>query len=244
MVPSAVGFQCPDCVTQGMKRTRQNVLPYGGTRSGNPKTTSIVLAGINVAVWALLFLTGGYAGELMSYLALIPVNVSFNGAWWQLITSGFAHVALWHIGFNMLVLYLLGPNVEQIVGRWKFLAIYFISLLGGSASVMLFSHPLGATLGASGAIYGLLGAVLMLALKHKGDVRGILTWIGLNVLVSFLWANVSWQGHLGGLVGGVAATAAIIYLPRKLRRFQWPLLILIAVLFIGLSVARALRLTS
>lgn len=97
---------------------------------------------------------------------------------------------------------------------------------------------------ASGAISGLLGAVLILALKHKGDVRGILTWIGLNVLVSFLWANVSWQGHLGGLVGGVLATAVVIYLPKQHRRWQWPLLGLIALAFLGLCVLRVLQLTS
>ena len=109
---------------------------------------------------------------------------------------------------------------------------------------MLFSHPAGATLGASGAIYGLLGAVLMLALKHKGDVRGILTWIVLNVLVSFMWANVSWQGHLGGLLGGVLATAAVIYLPKQYRRFQWPLLGLIALAFLALCGFRVLQLTA
>lgn len=244
MVPGSVGFQCPECVQQGIKQTRQHALPYGGGRSSNPKATSTTLAAINVAVWLLLLLTGGYGGVPMAYLSLAPVDVAFGGAWWQLITSGFSHVALWHIGFNMLVLYLLGPNVEQVVGRWRFLAIYFISLLGGSAFVMLFSHPAGATLGASGAIYGLLGAVLMLAIKHKGDVRGILTWIGLNVLVSFMWANVSWQGHLGGLLGGVLATAAVIYLPKQYRRFQWPLLALIAVVFVGLSVFRVLQLTA
>lgn len=244
MVPGSVGFQCPECVQQGVRQTRQHSLPYGGGRSANPKTTSIALAGVNVAIWLLLLLTGGYGGVPMAHLSLAPVDVAFGGAWWQLITSGFSHVALWHIGFNMLVLYLLGPNVEQIVGRWRFLAIYFVALLGGSTFVMLFSHPAGATLGASGAIYGLLGAVLMLALKHKGDVRGILTWIGLNVLVSFMWANVSWQGHLGGLLGGVLATAAVIYLPKQYRRFQWPLLGLIALAFLALCGFRVLQLTA
>ncbi|MDO5675888.1 MAG: rhomboid family intramembrane serine protease [Propionibacteriaceae bacterium] len=244
MIPGSVGFQCPECVQEGMRQTRQQATPYAAKRSKDPKVTSIAIAAVNVAVWLLLVLTGGYDGAPMRYLSLAPVDVAFNGAWWQLITSGFSHVALWHIGFNMMVLYLLGPNVEQIVGRWKFLAIYFVSLLGGSAAVMLFSHPLGATLGASGAIYGLLGAVLMLAIKHKGDVRGILTWIGINVAVSFLWANVSWQGHLGGLVGGVLATAAVIYLPKQYRKFTWPLLGVIALIFIGLSVFRAGQLTA
>lgn len=243
MVAGSVGFQCPDCVQEGMRQTRQHALPYGGSRSTNPRATSTALVAVNVAVWLLLLLTGGYSGVPMAYLSLAPVDVAFGGAWWQLITSGFSHVALWHIGFNMLILFLLGPNVEQIVGRWKFLAIYFIALLGGSTAVMLFSHPGGTTLGASGAIYGLLGAVLMLAIKHKGDVRGILTWIGINVVVSFLWASVSWQGHLGGLVGGVAATAAVIYLPRKYRHLQWPLLGLIALAFLGLCIFRVLQLT-
>ncbi|MBB1483126.1 rhomboid family intramembrane serine protease [Tessaracoccus sp. MC1865] len=242
MVPGSVGFQCPECVQQGMQQTRQHALPYGGERTSNPKTTSMVLVGINAAIWILLLLTGGYDGEPMGYVALTPAIAAYYGEWWQLLTSGFAHVELWHFGFNMLVLYLLGPNVEQIVGRWKFLAIYLISLLGGSASVMLFSNPLGSTLGASGAIYGLLGAVLLLAIKHKGDVRGILTWIGINVAVSFLWANVSWQGHLGGLVGGVVATAVVLYLPRSARKWQWPLLAVLAVAFVAVSLFRGLQL--
>ncbi|MFD0864639.1 rhomboid family intramembrane serine protease [Tessaracoccus lubricantis] len=241
MIPGSVGFQCPECVQQGMRQTRQASLPYGGTRSTNPKATSIALAVTNIAVWILLLLTGGYAGVPMGYLALTPGYVAVNGEWWQLLTSGFAHVELWHIGFNMLVLYLLGPNVEQMVGRWRFLAIYFISLLGGSASVMLFTSPLTSTLGASGAIYGLLGAMLILAIKHRGDVRGILTWIGINVVVSFLWANVSWQGHLGGLVGGVLATLVVLYLPKDQRRWQWPLLALLAVLSLGLSYLGAMQ---
>lgn len=86
MVPGSVGFQCPECVQQGMKRTRQNALPYGGSRSAKPRATSTALAVINVAVWLLLVLTGGYSSIIMAYLSLAPVDVAFGGAWWQLIT--------------------------------------------------------------------------------------------------------------------------------------------------------------
>ena len=118
----------------------------------------------------------------------------------------------------MLMLFLLGPQLEQILGRARFLALYFVSLLGGSAAVMAFSEPYLSTLGASGAIYGLMGGLLLLAWRHKGDVRGILIWIGLNVALSFTWAGISWQGHLGGLVGGLGVALILVFLPKQQRR--------------------------
>lgn len=267
MVPGSVGFQCPDCVSTGMKQTRQLSLPYGGTRVENPKLTSYVLIGINAAVFVAVLLTGAW-GRVFNLFALAPqgrcemgdswlaypnaelceaVGASWipgvaTGAPWQVLTSAFTHAQLMHIGFNMLLLFILGPQLEQILGRARFLALYLISALGGSAGVMLFSEPYIPTIGASGAIYGMIGAMLLLALKTKGDVRGILVWLGLNVALSFLWAGVSWQGHLGGLLGGLGATAILLYLPKDRRSLQWPLLGLMALVIVGLIAWRALQL--
>ncbi len=242
MVPGSVGFQCPECVQQGMRQTRQNKLPYGGNRGTNPKTTSIVLAAINAVVWVILMLSGGYSGVPMAYLSLSPSDVAFGGAWWQLITSGFSHVEVWHIGFNMLALWMLGPLIEKLLGRSRFLAIYFIAALAGSGVAVLFSPTFGMTLGASGAIFGLMGAVLLIAIKHQGNVRSILIWLGLNVAITVTnLGQISWEGHLGGFLGGLAATAAVIYLPKDKRSWQWPLLILLGLGSIALSVITALQ---
>lgn len=268
MVPGPVGFQCPECVTTGHRHTRQLQLPYGGTRVTNPKATSTTLIGVNVVVWVLVLLTGGSFGTAYNLFALLPeglCSVGGNqillvgptactavgstwipgvatGAPWQIVTSGFTHVAVWHIGFNMLVLWMLGPSIEQILGRARFLAVYFLALLGGSAGVMLLAAGYSSTAGASGAIYGLIGALLLIAIKQKGDVRGILFWLGLNIVLSFTWSGISWEGHVGGLIGGAAATAIIIFLPRERRSLQWPLIGLATAAMLAVIVVRALQL--
>ena len=143
-----------------------------------------------------------------------------DGAYWQLLTSAFTHVEVWHIGFNMLALWVLGPQLELAIGRSRFLALYLLSALAGSALVYWLADPAGSTLGASGAVFGLMGALLVLAVKVRGDVRGILTWVGINAVITFLFPNISWQGHLGGFLGGVLIAALLVYAPRQ-RRTAW-----------------------
>lgn len=265
MVPGAVGFQCPECVGKGHKETRQLQLPYGGERSNNPRLTSLILIGVNAAVWILIQVMGVANSTLADLLALTPANhcqvmadgsfytnaqicEAFGMTWgygvaampWQVITSGFTHISATHLLFNMMVLFMLGPNLETILGRVRFLAVYFLALLGGSAAVMIATDPWTQTLGASGAIYGLLGAYLIAAVKHRGDPRTILIWIVINVAFSFVFPNVSWQGHIGGLVAGAAAAAIIMMLPKKYRHLQWLFLGLLAVALIAIIAVRAL----
>jgi len=247
MISAAVGFQCPDCVSAGARQTRQNQGPYGGARSRDPRLTSIVLIGLNAAVWVAILLTGGANSWLANLLSLVPAGrcdsvsqpnsyypdlpaaacIAFrdgnwqpgvaSGAWWQLITNAFTHIEVWHIGLNMLALWFLGPGLEQALGRVRFLAVYFVGALAGSASVMWLSDPSDMTLGASGAIFGLLGALLVIAYKVRGDVRNVLIWLGINVAFTFMGNGISWQGHLGGLIGGALATAIIVYAPKQNR---------------------------
>jgi membrane associated rhomboid family serine protease len=140
-----------------------------------------------------------------------------DGAWWQLVTSMFTHVEPLHLGFNMLALYFLGPVLENVLGRARFLALYLVSGLAGSAAVMLLSEPHGQTVGASGAIFGLMGALAVVALKVRGQVQTVLMWIGLNLVFTFTVSGISWQGHLGGLVGGALIGAAMVLAPRQRR---------------------------
>lgn len=258
MQPASVGFQCPNCVKDGHKGTRTGRLPYGGDRVANPALTSLVLIGINVAVWLLILATGGASSSLVDTLALLPKTTLFaslngtvnlvqgvsGGATWQVVTSMFTHVEVTHIAFNMLALYFLGPQLELILGRARFLALYLLSGLAGSAAVMWLADPHSQTLGASGAIFGLMGGLLVVALKVGSNVQSILFWIVLNVAFTFYGAgSISWQGHLGGLVGGALLSGIIIYAPKQNRAaFQWTGIALFSVACIVAILVRALAL--
>jgi membrane associated rhomboid family serine protease len=262
MHDAAVGFQCPSCIAEGRKSTRSGRTAYGGLRSGNPGLTSSVLIGINAAVWLAVLATGASTSRLVDLLALRPNGVCAlgnqvvatseaacggatwlpgvdDGAYWQLMTSAFLHVEIWHIGFNMLALWFLGPQLEQAIGRGRFIALYLLSALAGSALVYWASPQFQLTLGASGAIFGLMGGLMVVAFKVHGDVRGILVWIGINAVFTFTIPNVSWQGHLGGFIGGAVAAAIIVYAPRQ-RRTLWQSLGLGA-LALGIVVAIVAR---
>lgn len=248
---AAVGFHCPDCVAEARRTTRSARTAYGGVRPTNPGLTTITLIGINVFVWVLILVTGWRSSPLIERLALTPEGLCWtadhsgyfpsateqtcsvvnggtwvpgvaDGAPWQLLTSAFTHVDILHIAFNMLALYVLGPQLELILGRWRFLALYLLSALAGSAMVLWFADERSATLGASGAVFGLMGALLVVAFKVGGNVQSILTWIGINVLITVAGASfISWQGHLGGFLGGLAVAVTLVYAPREHRtRFQ------------------------
>jgi membrane associated rhomboid family serine protease len=253
MRPAAVGFQCPACIAEGARSTRAGRTAYGGQRPGNPALVSQVLIGINVVVWLAIVATGGASSRLFDLFALLPssayalvggqpelVRGVADGAPWQLLTSMFTHIEIWHIGFNMLALWTLGPQLELAIGRARFVALYFLSGLAGSATVLWFSAPNSQTLGASGAIFGLMGALLVVAIKVHGDVRGIATWIGINFVVTLLLVRlISWQGHLGGFVGGLLLGAAVVYAPRQNRtRWQVSGLVLVAVAVVVATVTR------
>jgi membrane associated rhomboid family serine protease len=268
MRPAAVGFQCPNCVAEGAKTTRSGRTPYGGLRPTDASVTSMVLIALNAAVWIAIVVTGWTSSELIGWLSLHPeaychigdFNYDYgraacdvrggtfipgvsDGAYWQLVTSMFTHVQLWHIGFNMFALWVLGPALEQALGRWRFLALYFLSGLAGSA--LVYWGDRGA-LGASGAIFGLMAALLILAIKSRGDVRGILTWIGINFVITVVFGrSISWEGHLGGFIGGLAIGAVLIYAPRGPRRtaVQVAGLVSVALLIAAAIIARTANLS-
>jgi membrane associated rhomboid family serine protease len=257
MIPAAVGFQCPSCVRAFTKQTRQHEGPYGGAISGNPTLTTYVLIGVNVAVFALIFLTGWSNSGWANWLGLAPLEschvvggrcemvpgVAY-GALWQIVTSLFTHEQWMHIGMNLLTLWFLGPPLERIFGRARFLALYLLSGLTGSAAVMWLSAPTSITIGASGCLFGLIAGLIIVLHKLKQDFRQILLWLGLNVLITaIMWRSISWQGHLGGLIGGAIVAALLVYLPKKHRdTTQWVTLGAYAVVLIALIVVRALML--
>lgn len=254
MHQAAVGFQCPDCVAEGRRSTRSGQTAYGGTPSANPALTSQILIGINLLVWLFVRATGSHQSPWIDQLALLPagalvrlpdgslmqVDGVADGAYWLLVTSMFTHVDVLHVGFNMLALWFLGPQLEMAIGRARFLALYLVSGLVGSAFVYWLSAPQSFTLGASGAIFGLMGGLLVVALKVRADVSPLLMWLGINVVITVLGrAFISWQGHLGGFVGGVLIALVIVYAPRS-RRTLWQALGL-GVVLLGVLVAIVTR---
>ena len=248
MRDASVGFQCPECVKEGAKSTRSGRTAYGGTRSPNPALTSQILIAINVAVWFAVLATGWTSSTLIDLLGLTPnggcVQGNFifdvsrsacetgsgtwvpgvaEGSYWQLVTSMFLHVQIWHIAANMLALYILGPQIEAALGRARFLALYLASGLVGSATVYWLANQYGTTLGASGAIYGLFAALAVIVFKVGGDLRSLAGLLIVNLVITFAVPNISWQGHLGGFVGGALITALLVYAPKGPRRstVQW-----------------------
>ena len=149
-------------------------------------------------------------GRLFGEFALYGPLVA-DGDWWRLITAAFLHASLLHIGFNMLALWWVGGPLEQAMGPWRFIAIYGVSGLAGSAGALLAS-PQAVTVGASGAIFGLFGAMVVIQWQTAGWLAGpAMTLILVNLALTFALPNISWGGHVGGLVGGVLATLALTH---------------------------------
>ncbi len=176
--------------------------------------------------------------DLYLYGGLIPAEAS-SGELWRIITAGFLHGNLVHVATNMMSLYVLGVPLERILGRIRLLAIYGLSLLGSSVSVMLFSAPVSLTIGASGAVYGLMGALLVTFKRLGYDLRQLIVVIAINIWVTFQFPGISWQGHMGGLVVGALVGAAMVYAPRATRRaWQVGTVVGVAVLLAALLLYR------
>ena len=213
MTTTRVGMRCPECASD---RT-----PVKTMRSltGDPSLT-YVLMGVNVLLFLGGSLSGGLGGGggiLFSEGALSRATVG-SGELWRLLTSGFLHGGLFHLFTNMFGLYILGGMLEPAIGRLRYALVYFVSLLAGSFGALLL-QPSGYTVGASGAIFGLMAAavVIMRARGINPMESGLGVWLGLNLLITFLVPGISIGGHLGGLVGGGLAAALLFELGKGRR---------------------------
>jgi membrane associated rhomboid family serine protease len=200
---AAVGHQCMDCV----QAASHGVPVIVAART--PFVTYALIA-VNVVVFALQIASAG----LQSQLALVPALVAHDGEYYRLVSSAFVHFGLVHILFNMYALYVLGPPLERSFGWLRFAALYALSALGGSVMVYLFSPVMAQTAGASGAIFGLFGATLVAARRLNLDVRWLIGLVVVNLVITFGFPGVSWQGHIGGLIVGTLVTVAYVYAPR------------------------------
>ena len=199
-VESAVGFLCPDDAGgTPEKLSRQRSRTQLG---GRPRLT-VALMAISIAVWFLQLSPIGPTVEI--YFSYTPLATTI--APWQMLTAAFLHGSWLHLLFNMFTLYIFGQVLEPMLGRARFLALYLVAAFGGSVAVLFFSNPVSSVVGASGAIYGLMGAYFVL-LRSVGERAGQLTGlIAINLIFSFLSPGISWQAHIGGLAIGAAVAA-------------------------------------
>jgi len=213
MVFSAVGIKCPECAGQptGTKRAATRVRAAASEGTGFSVTNALIVA--NIAAYLVQASGGGTftnpAGEIFQkgYLRAFEVGA---GEWWRLITYGFLHGSPIHLLFNMLMLWWFGRALEAAVGRARFLGIYLVSAIAGAAGALLLSGEFVITVGASGAVFGILGAGLVLERRHIYVFGGgALFVVILNVAFTFAVSSISIGGHLGGLIGGILSMLAL-----------------------------------
>ena len=219
MREAPVGWQCTSCVREGARVSpsvrwqprRQGTL--GATRI-TPAVIAIIA--INVAIYG--YEAGHPAFEAKYWL--VPFEVHYMGRWFQLITSAFLHASVEHIALNMITLAIVGPPVEAAIGRTRFVVVYLLAAFGGGVAFYLFAPINEAGLGASGAIFGVMGAYYDLARARRWETQTITVLLVLNLVFSFAVPGIAWQAHLGGIVVGSAACAGLLFRGRRPADFQ------------------------
>ncbi len=216
---AAVGQQCVECIREGNRGSRQPRTVFGGRAAANALVTWI-LVGINVVFYLTEWIYPKIVDDLsMIGNAALTVGGVADGQWYRLISNTFLHepglsgFGPAHIIFNMWALIFVGPALERLLGRLRFLAVYLVSALGGSVLYYLAGPPNVEALGASGAIFGLFGAWFVVSRRLGLDNRQIITLIVLNLVISFAVPGIAWQAHIGGLAAGALLTAAYAYAP-------------------------------
>ncbi|MBO2453478.1 rhomboid family intramembrane serine protease [Actinomadura barringtoniae] len=232
MRDASVGHQCVECVADGNKSVRRPTTTLGARvpTSDTPVVTYSLIGLCVVAYVAELASVKFFSDFLMVGKAVDQFGVPIagvgvaEGEWWRLFTSMFLHqrpsggsFGITHILFNMWALWALGPALERALGRWRFLALYLLSGLGGNVLLYLVD-PTGSAVGASGAIFGLFGAFFIIARKFGGQVGPIVFLLVINLVITFSVPGISWEGHIGGLVTGALLALAFVYAPANRRQ--------------------------
>ncbi|WP_123524883.1 rhomboid family intramembrane serine protease [Streptomyces sp. 840.1] len=228
MVSASVGFQCPDCVRQGSgtghspAAARPRTIA-GGSIAADPRLITKILLGINLAVFVAVLANSALVDDLVLlgranfYYGGPPEGVA-EGQWYRLVTSMFLHQEVWHIAFNMLGLWWLGGPLEAALGRARFIALYMLSGLAGSALTYWLAAPNQPSLGASGAIFGLLGATAVLMRRLNYNMRPVFALLAINLIITFNpWGGIAWQAHVGGLIAGTLIAIGMVHAPRERR---------------------------
>ena len=234
MTPTSVGMRCPECSSE---KTEVRKPAFAGGPAVARAT--MVLIGLNVAAFVLQVLTGtggfNVAGSTIfadgalcgngigegGFCASNQIQIlSDGGEWWRVLTSGFLHGTIIHLALNMFALYVLGQVLEPAIGTARFVAVYFVALIAGSVGALLLSDPSQFTIGASGAVYGLFLATIVVARQRGLDqvVSQLGFWLVLNLVFTFAVPNISIGGHLGGMVGGALGALLVVGAERRLSR--------------------------
>ncbi|MCC9205697.1 rhomboid family intramembrane serine protease [Arthrobacter sp. zg-Y769] len=212
---AAVGVQCVDCYNQQRKAQPAYRTPFGGRAApnGKPVVTITIMAVCAVAYVLQLMLP-----EFTRTFFYAPVLTDYQP--WRLLTSAFLHSqgSPIHIAFNLYALWFLGRSLEPLFGRGRFALLYLISALGGSVGVMYLADPAVAVVGASGAVFGLFGALFVVIRQRRGELRSLLILLAVNLVLGFVVPGIAWQAHVGGLLTGAACAAILAYTPRGKHR--------------------------
>ncbi|MYS05870.1 rhomboid family intramembrane serine protease [Streptomyces sp. SID6041] len=255
MVSASVGFQCPDCVRSGSGTghaadANQPRTLAGGRVASDGRLVTKILIGINLAVYLAVL---AFGDRLVDELVLIGYAYSpalgelvgvADGEWYRLLTSTVLHQEAWHILFNVLGLWVIGGIVEPELGRIRYAALCLLSGLSGSVLAYLVAAQNQPSLGASGVVYGLIGAWVVLARRQRHDMRPVVLFVALSLLMTFTRPGISWEAHVGGLVAGAVVTYALVHAPRARRNLvQYGALSLVLLIDLGIVLARSATLT-
>ncbi|MEU9096555.1 rhomboid family intramembrane serine protease [Streptomyces sp. NPDC048361] len=256
MVSASVGFQCPECVRSGSgtghtpTANRPRTVAGGVLASGDRQLVTKILIGINLAVFLVQQVLGTRVIDEFALLghAGVPgldgAQGVADGQWYRLVTSMFLHQGYLHVGFNMLSLWWVGGPLEPALGRARYLALYFVSGLAGGALTYLLAAQNQFSLGASGAIFGLFGAMAVLMRRMKYDMRPVIGLLVVNLIFTFSWSGIAWQAHVGGLVAGVVVGIGMVHAPAERRALaQWGSCAAVFALSLALVLIRTAQLT-
>jgi membrane associated rhomboid family serine protease len=264
MNEASVGFQCPECVREGARTQRPVRTAFGGGQEGALGVVTISLIVINVLVFLASVISSGSASSvaggglggllggstpLHEWGALITYgfervdseHIRFDGGglaggeYYRLFTSMFLHYGVFHLLMNMWALWVLGRPLEAALGRARFLALYMVAGLGGSVVTYLLASPESLTAGASGAIYGLFGALIIVLRKMRRSIAGVVPILVINLVLTFSVPGISITGHLGGLVTGALAAAGLAYAPRQHRASLQTAALVVVVVLLGVA---------
>ncbi|WP_426508853.1 rhomboid family intramembrane serine protease [Dactylosporangium sp. McL0621] len=246
MNEASVGFQCPDCVREGSRTQRQARTAFGGTQAGSAGTVTITLIVINVMVFIIGIISAGrgaadglgggglggllggstplhdWGAEVPYFATRSGVRVAgdsvADGNFYQIFTAMWLHYGLLHLAMNMWALWVLGRPLETALGRARFLALYLLCGLGGGVLVFLLAAPNVASAGASGAVFGMFSALIVILRKLRLSIASVVPVLIFNLVVTFSFSQyISWQAHVGGLIVGAVVAAGFAYAPPKHR---------------------------
>lgn len=219
MVPASVGFQCVECVSVATREVRRMRTVLGGRPTASASVTISIVA---LSIMAFLFQMGMGIGTSAIEFGMVPGAIALDDQWWRLLSPVLLHGSLLHLFFNMYVLWMLGQQLERVLGHSRFLALYVVSALGGSAASYAFSGLQTVSVGASGAVFGLMAALVITGRFLRYDVSQAVVLIGINTVIGFVVPGIDWRAHLGGLITGGLIALVFARAPRQARAmWQW-----------------------